>query len=246
MHTHPVMSKKLIFFFMVCILFTPVSAQHLSAAGYIGSKSATARYPQLYYEIQIAELNKKTTLDLFYDETVQEYIDLFLGERKRDYMIFRERAKKYFPLLEKYLYAFNIPPELKYMAVLESGLSPTAVSPSQAVGLWQFKERTGSHFGLRIDSYRDDRTDPVLSTIAACRYLNRLYLRFSDWELSLIAYNAGPTTLTRAIEKNGGNPEYTALMPHLSTAAQRYLPALVALIYLFENHEMHFPLADSI
>jgi membrane-bound lytic murein transglycosylase D len=197
-------------------------------------------YPSLYYEVKIAILNEFTTLDLFYDETVQEYIDLFLTDRKKDYLIYRERSEKYFPLLERYLREYKIPPEIKYMAVLESGLSPRACSPSMAVGLWQFKEKTGSHFGLRIDEYHDERLDPELSTIAACQYLTKLYHDFNNWELSLLAYNAGPTSLRNAIKQNGGETEYTSLSPHLSVPAQRYLPALVALIYLFENHNHHF------
>ncbi len=198
------------------------------------------KYPPLYYEIKIAVLNEFTTLDLFYDETVQEYIDLFLTRRKSDYLIYRQRSEKYFPLLEKYLSDYKIPPEIKYIAVLESGLSPEACSPSMAVGLWQFKERTGSHFGLEINDYRDDRLDPELSTIAACKYLTRLYGDFNNWDLSLLAYNTGPTSLRNSIKKNGGDTSYKSLHPHLSVSTKRYLPALVALIYLFENHNNHF------
>lgn len=126
------------------------------------------------------------------------------------------------------------------MAVLESGLSPTAVSPSLAVGMWQFKEKTGSHFGLEINNYIDERTDPELSTIAACRYLTHLYQRFNSWELSMLAYNAGPTALSNAIQKNNGQSDYYSLVGHLSIPAQRYLPAFIAIIYLFENHDNHF------
>ncbi|MGC9343062.1 MAG: lytic transglycosylase domain-containing protein [Bacteroidales bacterium] len=218
-----------------------MTAQFLSLEGYLSSKEFTpVSYPELYYEIQIANLDKKLTLDLFYDQTVQEYIDLFLNERLDDYIIFRERSFLYFPMFEKYLAEYNLPPEIKYLAVLESGLSPTACSPSMAVGMWQFKEKTGSAFGLKINKLVDERTDPELSTIAACQYLNRLYKRFNNWELSLLAYNAGPTALSNVIEQNKGVLDYFTLVSHLPVPAQRYLPALVAIIYLFENYENHF------
>lgn len=227
---------------LLAVLFNlNVKAQLSSRENYIPVKSfVPEHYPELYYEIQIANLNNRFTLELFYDQTVQEYIDLFLNERMKDYMVFRERSLTYFPLFEKYLAEYNLPAEIKYMAVLESGLSPTACSPSMAVGLWQFKERTASHFGLEINSWVDERTDPDLSTVAACRYLSELYNRFNSWELSLLAYNTGPTALSDAIKDNNGNTEYTTLLPHLSLPAQRYMPALVAIIYLFENHENHF------
>lgn len=218
-----------------------MKAQFLSLEGFLSSKEFTpVSYPELYYEIQIANLDKKLTLELFYDQTVQEYIDLFLNERLADYIVFKERSFIYFPMFEKYLAEYNLPPEIKYLAVLESGLSPTACSPSMAVGMWQFKEKTGTAFGLKINKLVDERTDPELSTIAACQYLKRLYERFNNWELSLLAYNAGPTALSNVIELNKGDLDYSTLVTHLPVPAQRYLPALVAIIYLFENYENHF------
>lgn len=230
---------------LIIFLFLYVSAasgQFFSIEGFAMSAPdylLSSEHPDLYYEIQIAELNKNTSLSLYYDESVQEYIDLFLTERLEDLLIFRERSEDIFPLLEKLLKEQNIPEELKYLAVLESGLSPTAVSPSQAVGLWQFKEATARSFGLAINESIDDRNDPTLSTMAACKYLNWLNNEFHDWNLSLLAYNAGPTYLRQQIKYNRSN-DYLALLPYLTDPAQKYLPALVALIYLFNNFENHF------
>ena len=233
--------KKNLLFLLLLIVYQSVNAQFITLEGYISEKAgAPEDLSPLYYRIQIDELNKKTTLNLFYDETVQEYIDLFLSSRKKDYLIYRQRSQKFFPFIQRYLETYNIPLEIKYMAVLESGLSPTAVSPSQAVGLWQFKEKTGAYFGLEINENFDQRLDPEQSTIAACKYLTHLNKNFNNWNLSLLAYNAGPTALRRAIEANYGNEDYPSLREHLSIPAQRYLPALVALIYLFENHDYHF------
>jgi membrane-bound lytic murein transglycosylase D len=236
------MFKKSLIFLFISFFFIPLGkSQLMSLAGHFSDhKLIPVHYPELYYEIQIARLDKIYNLNLFYDKTVQEYIDLFLTDRIEDYIIFRERSRVYFPMLEKYLKEYNLPAEIKYMAVLESGLSPTAISPSLAVGMWQFKEKTGSHFGLQINSSIDERTDPELSTIAACRYLKHLYKQFNSWELSMLAYNAGPTTLSNAINQNKGKSDYYSLVNHLPRPAQRYLPAFIALIYLFENYENHF------
>lgn len=201
---------------------------------------STAIYPSLYYEIQIAELNRTTELDLFFNEEVENYINLFLNERKEIFLGYLEKSKNYFPLFEKVLLEYNIPAEIKYLPVLESGLSPYAVSPSNAVGLWQFKEKTGASFGLEINNYVDDRMDPELSTIAACRYLNHLNSEFKNWSLALLAYNAGPTFL-RSIDKNlVGQKDYYQFYPFLPVPTQKYLPALIAIIYLFNNAQIHF------
>lgn len=233
--------KKYPLLFLVLLTYQFISAQFISLEGFVSEKAGSPEnLSQLYYELQIASLNNRTTLDLFYDETVQEYIDLFLNKRKDDYLIYRKRSQKYFPFIQRYLEKYNIPPEVKYVAVVESGLSPTACSPSMAVGLWQFKEKTGAWFGLEINEYIDERLDPERSTIAACEYLNHLNKSFNNWNLSLLAYNAGPTALRNAIKANGGNQDYQSLHPYLSASAKRYLPATVALIYLFEYHDNHF------
>lgn len=232
----------------VCILILlltglNVQSQDIFLEGELNEKTHLVhprQFPELYYEVFIAELNKKTEITLFYDEDVQYYINLFLNERKDQFPVFYQRSSLYFPLFEKYLSEYNIPGELKYLPVLESGLSPDAVSPSMAIGLWQFKEKTGSYYGLNITEFQDDRRDPELSTIAACKYLSRLYQSFQSWELSLIAYNAGPTFLRNTQKKLNNTTDYRTLYPHLTPPAKKYLPALVAIIYLFENYDNHF------
>lgn len=233
--------KKLIIISVLHIIGNIISAQNLNIESlFMSGSSPSAHYPELYYEIQIARINQNTSIELFYDETVQEYINSFLSTRKDEYFSFMERSEFFFPLFEKYLAEYNLPDELKYVAVIESGLKTDARSPSDAVGLWQFKEKTGSHYGLIINDFRDDRLDPEASTIAACEYIRVLYDIFGSWELALIAYNAGPTYLNEIINENKIVPDYHSVVSYLSTPAQRYLPALVAIIYLFENFEMHF------
>ena len=232
--------KKL--FYLLLFFTLPAAGQFISLQEF-SSRAASMLfplyYPEIYYEIQIAELNRSASLNFEYDDKVGEYIKLFLDDRKEDLLIFIERSEKYFPIIEPILAEQNLPDELKYLAVLESGLSPMAVSVSEATGLWQFKVPSGREMGLTINDYIDERCDPELSTIAACRYLNYLYNRFNSWELSLLAYNAGPNYLDRCI-KSLDSRDLHVLNPNLTPAAQKYLPALTALVYLFNNYQNHF------
>ena len=195
--------------------------------------------PDLYFECHIAKLNMETSIPLFYDATVRNYIDLYFTERKSRIAPIIEKAGVYFPLFQDYLEKNNLPPELKFLPILESSLSPEAVSPSEAKGLWQFKKETGIYCGLRIDDFVDERTDPEASTIAACKYLGELYNRFNDWHLALLAYQAGQGTIRRAVEKSGGKTTYHELFTFLPEQTQKYLPAYIAMIYIFTYYDNH-------
>ncbi|MEQ9415086.1 MAG: lytic transglycosylase domain-containing protein, partial [Cyclobacteriaceae bacterium] len=135
---------------------------------------------------------------LTYNANTHAFINYFTI-KDRDYTrMVLSRKDLYFPLFEKYLAKYGLPDELKYLAIVESGLNPRAVSRARAVGLWQFMSATGRHFGLYNDWYVDDRMDPEKSTEAACKYLAELYGMFNDWELALAAYNSGPGNVRKA------------------------------------------------
>jgi len=126
-----------------------------------------------------------------------------------------------------------------YWILIESGLNPQALSPSNARGLWQFKAETGRSFGLVITDISDERTDPLKSTQAACEYLKYLNGIFDNWQLSLLAYHAGPTTVKNAISKAGGKTSFNDIYSFLPTATQRYLPAYIAVMYVLNNYKNH-------
>lgn len=191
------------------------------------------------YEFKIAELNKKTPLELRYHEKVAYYIDLYLGERRESLEEMLSRSQYYFPIIEPILDKHELPIELKYLSVLESGLNPNAKSKSGAIGLWQFLYNTCSLFDLEVNSYIDERRDPYKSTEAACKYLNYLHNTFNDWNLVMASYNGGPGDVRQAIERSNGKTDYWEIRSKLSTQASNYVPAFIAFNYLFENYEQH-------
>ncbi|MBX2895042.1 MAG: LysM peptidoglycan-binding domain-containing protein [Cyclobacteriaceae bacterium] len=178
-------------------------------------------------------------IPLTYNTTVHGFIDYFTV-RNRDYTRAMQRKKDlYFPLFEKYLEKYNLPDELKYLSIIESGLNPRAVSRARAVGLWQFMPGTGRYFGLQTDWYIDDRMDPEKSTEAACRYLKQLHTIFGDWELALAAYNSGPGTVRKAVRKSGYKKSFWEVYPHLPRETRAYVPQFIAIIYAMNYAEHH-------
>ena len=141
------------------------------------------------------------TIPLTYNERIHGFINYFTVRDREYTRMVATRENIYFPLFEKYLAKYGLPDELKYLAIIESGLNPKAVSRARAVGLWQFMSATGRHYGLQHDWYIDDRMDPEKSTDAACRYLRDLYGMFKNWELALASYNAGPGNVKKAIRR---------------------------------------------
>ena len=203
------------------------------------TKGEFPQFSDLVYEYHIAELNKATPLDLSYNRYVRRYIDVFTVERRQQVERFMGLAEWYFPVFEDFLQRYELPLELKYLAVIESGLDPLARSPSNAIGLWQFLYGTAQMFDLKITSYIDERCDVYKSTDAACRYLKYLYRTFGDWNLALAAYNGGPGELRKAIARSGGKNNFWDLYPYITEAMRNYVPAFIAINYVFNNADKH-------
>jgi membrane-bound lytic murein transglycosylase D len=188
------------------------------------------------------------TIPLKNNKTVQAFIQYFTV-RDREYSKAMIRKKNlYFPIFEKYLAKYNLPDELKYLSIIESGLNPRAVSPAKAVGLWQFMQYTGKHYGLNTDWYWDDRMDPEKSTDAACRLLADLYKIFKNWDLALAAYNSGAGTVLRANRKSGYKNDFWEVYPYLPRETRSYVPQFIAIIYTMkyaEQHNLFEPFAEA-
>lgn len=191
------------------------------------------------YAARIATMNRYTPFDLTYNRTIGNFIDLY-AVRKRD---LTQRllglSEIYFPLFEQVLDQYNLPLELKYLAVVESALIPTAGSHAGAKGLWQFMYRTGKHYGLEVTTMVDDRFDPYKSTDAAARHLIDLYNIYNDWSLVLAAYNSGAGNVNKAIRRAGGVKSYWAIWPFLPRETRGYVPAFIAVYYLMNHAAEH-------
>ncbi|HDP55139.1 MAG TPA: LysM peptidoglycan-binding domain-containing protein [Bacteroidetes bacterium] len=195
--------------------------------------------PDLAYEVKIANIDRLSPISFDFNQHVKRYIDIYTIERREQVGQMLGLAKLYFPLFDEILDKHNLPLELKYLAVVESALNPLAISPSGAVGLWQFKINTGRMFDLEVNSYIDERMDPAKSTEAACKYLEYLYRIFGDWHLVMAAYNAGPGVVRNAIERANGETHFWHLYDYLPEAAQNYVPAFIAAGYVIQNAANH-------
>jgi membrane-bound lytic murein transglycosylase D len=182
----------------------------------------------------------KTTIPMTFNENIRNFIDYFTIRRRGYTQTMLARKNLYFPMFEKYLAEFNMPDELKYLAIVESALKPTAVSRAGAMGLWQFMPATGRHLGLQQNQYIDERINPEKATIAACKYLTWLYNFFEqDWELALAAYNCGPGTVQRALRKTGGNRSFWDIYRFLPAETRSYVPMFIAVAYSMTHAEEH-------
>ena len=183
---------------------------------------------------RLEEINATTPFNLTYNASLESVINGYLSKRKKYYPTLMARAQYYFPMFEQHLDRYNIPLEMKYLAIVESALRPKAKSRVGATGLWQFMYGTGREYKLAINSYVDERQDPVKATIAACQYLDRLYEMFDDWDLALAAYNSGPGNVLKAIKRSGGYRNYWNIRPFLPRETAGYLPAFYATMYIFK------------
>ena len=196
-------------------------------------------YEDSVYMQRIQALAYETTIPLTFNSHVKSFIELYANRRRQQSSRMLGLSYVYFPMFEEYLAKYNLPLELKYLAMVESALNPIAGSKAGAKGLWQFMRGTGSEYGLKVSSLIDERYYPEKETDAACRYLKSLYSRYEDWFLVLAAYNSGPGTVNRAIIRAGGVKNYWAIWPYLPAETRGYVPAFIAVTYVMNYAPEH-------
>jgi membrane-bound lytic murein transglycosylase D len=188
---------------------------------------------------RLQAMNEKSPFNIEYNQGLENIIKSFLKNRKKSFSRLMALSEYYFPIFEDAFAKQNVPLEIKYLAVVESALNPKAVSKMGATGLWQFMYGTGKQYALKIDSYIDERSDPLKATAAASEYMTKMYNVFGDWELVLASYNSGPGNVTKAIRRSGGKTKYWDIRSFLPKETQGYVPAFLATMYLFEYHKEH-------
>ena len=188
---------------------------------------------------RLAKLNARTPFNIEYNPILESVIKSYLKRNKQGMERLMALSSYYFPMFEQELDKYDIPLEIKYLAIVESALNPRAKSRVGATGLWQFMFTTGKMHGLDVSSYVDERMDPERSTEAAAQYLASLYKVFGDWDLVLASYNSGPGNVSKAIRRSGGATDYWHLRRYLPRETAGYVPAFLATLYLFEYADEH-------
>ena len=188
---------------------------------------------------RLQAMDEKSPFHIEYNQGLENIIKSFLKNRKRSFERLMAVSEFYFPLFEEAFDKHNVPLEIKYLAVVESALNPKAVSRVGATGLWQFMYQTGKQYGLKIDSYIDERSDPLKASEAAAQYMKNMYSIFGDWDLVLASYNSGPGNVAKAIRRSGGQQNYWNIRKNLPKETQGYVPAFLATMYIYEYHKEH-------
>lgn len=171
---------------------------------------------------------------------VDMWLRYFQGRGRPHMERYLSRSTRYKPMMQNVLREQGLPEELVYVALIESGFSPTAHSRANAVGYWQFIYATGKRFGLKIDGYVDERRDPVLATHAATKYFKTLYNLFGNWHLSMAAYNCGENRVQRAVTRTYSRDFWTlARKRRLPRETRNYVPKFIAAVMIAENPEKY-------
>lgn len=179
-------------------------------------------------------------IQLPYNNVVKGYISRYTNPRSGTIARVLGMSQYYFPIIEDELLKEGLPVELRALPIIESALTPTAVSPMGATGLWQFMPTTGKSYGLEVNSLVDERRDPVRSTQAACRYLKDLYAIYNDWSLAIAAYNCGPGNVNKAIARSGGKGRtFWEIYDFLPRETRGYVPAFIGASYAYAYHRQH-------
>lgn len=191
----------------------------------------------VYFSSNVSDEVMKSRL-----ESMNSYITLPYNEKVRNYMVlYSEKmptkmgnilglCQYYMPIFEETFSKYNLPDELKYVAIIESALNPVAVSRAGAKGMWQFMTKTAKSYGLEINSYVDERLDPFKASDAAARYLEDSYKLFGDWNLAISSYNCGPGNVNKAIRRGGGR-DFWKVYDYLPRETRGYVPAFVGAMY---------------
>lgn len=194
-------------------------------------------FPDSVYIQRLRDLN--SCIPLSFNRVVRNYINLYTQKKRELVENMLGIQDYYLPVFEEILDANQMPLELKYMPVIESALNPNAVSRAGATGIWQFMYGTGKLYKLEINSWVDDRRDPLKASLAAVNFMKDLYAIYQDWILVVAAYNCGPGSVNKAIRRSHGKKDYWEIYYHLPRETRGYIPAFIAANYVMNYYPEH-------
>ena len=188
----------------------------------------------------IARLNKMNSfIKIPYNPIIRNYIVQYTEKMPSKTENILGLARYWMPQFEDIFMEYDLPQELKAMAVIESALNSRAVSRAKAKGMWQFIATTARHYNLEMNSYVDERFDPIKSCRAAAQYLRDAYDIFGDWGLAIASYNCGSGTVNKAIRRSGGGKDFWDVYNYLPRETRGYVPAFVAALYVLTYYPEH-------
>lgn len=193
--------------------------------------------PDSIYIARIKQMNSFITLP--YNDIVKNYIIKYSEKMPQTMGKILGLCEYYMPLFEEIFCLYDLPLELKAMAVIESALNPLAVSRVGAKGMWQFMYSMTKPYGLHVDSFVDERFDPIKSAHAAAQYLQDSYRIFGDWNLAIASYNCGAGNVSKAIRRSGGKRGFWDIWPYLPRETRGYGPAFVGALYTMTYYKEH-------
>jgi membrane-bound lytic murein transglycosylase D len=206
------------------------------------NNAAAGSSPSLAEADTTALRPQKTTVPLPYNDLVRSAMTYLQREPEKHVYRWMKRKETYFPMIEHIFAEEGVPDELKYLAMVESGLKPGAESWASAAGIWQFMPTTGRAYGLTINPWVDERLDPVKATRAAAKHLKDLHRMFDgNWLLALSGYNCSPTKIRRAMRKvrrQGKTPTFWNIYPYIPRETRNYVPTFVAAALMISNPQV--------
>ena len=203
----------------------------------LDSVKFASNVPDEVYIERLKQMNSFITLP--YNDIVRNYIIMYSEKMPTRMAHMLGMCKYYMPIFEDILIRYDMPQELKAMTIIESAMNPRATSRVGAKGMWQFMYSTAKQYGLHVDSFVDERMDPVKSAEAAAQYLQDSYEIFGDWNLAIASYNCGIGNVNKAIRRAGGKRDFWSIWPYLPRETRGYVPAFVGALYTMKYYKEH-------